>query len=91
MSVGLSMELGQGRMLTHLLKAWPYGGWWMPAVSTDTSTLSGVAYCWSFQLMMATRNQAHHVPPARHIFMTATVVTTSAALTKKKHACHLFC
>ena len=50
-------------MPTHLLKAWPYGEWWMPAVSTDTSTLSGVASCWSFQLM-TTWNQAHHVPLA---------------------------
>ena len=42
MSVGLSTKMGQGRMLTHLLKAWPYGEWWMPAVSTDTSTSSGM-------------------------------------------------
>ena len=36
----------------------------MPAVSTNTSTLSGVAYCWSFQLM-TTWNPARYVLLAR--------------------------
>ena len=47
------------------LKAWPYGEWWMPAVSTDISTSSGVASCWSFQFPN-TWNQAHQVPLARN-------------------------
>ena len=51
-------------MPAHPLKAWPHGEWWMSAESTDTSTSSGVAYCWSFRLM-TTWYRAHHVPPER--------------------------
>ena len=53
---------GTGHMPT-LLKALAHGEWWMPAVSTDKSTSSGAAYCWSLQFM-TTCDPAHHVPQA---------------------------
>ena len=57
-------RLDRGTRLLNPLKAWPYGEWRMPAVSTGTSTFTGFAYCWWFQLM-TTWLPTNHVPLAR--------------------------
>ena len=57
-------RLDRGTCLLTSLKAWPYGEWRMPAVSTGTSTFTGFAYSWWFQLMI-TWFPANHVPLAR--------------------------
>ena len=39
-------EMGKRHISHHLLRAWPYREWWMPAVSTGTSALPGFVCCW---------------------------------------------
>ena len=57
-------RLDRGTCLLTSLKAWPYGEWRMPEVSTGTSTFTGFAHCWWFQLM-TTWLPTNHVPLAR--------------------------
>ena len=45
------IQMEQGHMFTHPLKAGSLGEWWMPAASTGASTSSGADYCWLFQVM----------------------------------------
>ena len=65
-----------GTCLLTSLRAWPYGEWPMPEVSTGTSTLPGFAYCWLLQLM-TTWFPTNHVPLARRTGWTDAGIRSS--------------